>query len=145
MALRKCPKCELNYIKDDQSMCDVCAKALKSAVFMDDADICPNCGERTVASGKEFCSVCLAEFKRLAKEASSKGMDEPSMLPVETPADDIVEMEDVELEDDDETPFDIEQEIDEDMAEEDADEAQEVSLDAMALEEDFDEDEDDEE
>ena len=29
MALRKCPKCELNYLKPGETICHVCASAMK--------------------------------------------------------------------------------------------------------------------
>ena len=29
MALRKCPRCELNYIKDDEKYCNVCRREMK--------------------------------------------------------------------------------------------------------------------
>jgi len=73
MALRKCPKCELNYILDDQSLCSVCLKEMKGIDHHDDeGDICPICGEREVALGEEYCNECLAEMKKL----DSKHTDE---------------------------------------------------------------------
>ena len=30
MALRKCPRCELNYIKDDEKYCNVCRREMKA-------------------------------------------------------------------------------------------------------------------
>ena len=31
MALRKCPKCELNYIREGEQYCNVCLRAMKSS------------------------------------------------------------------------------------------------------------------
>jgi hypothetical protein len=66
MAARKCPKCELNYILDDQPYCIVCTKEMKGIDHHDDeGEICPICGEREVAAGEEYCAECLAEMKKL--------------------------------------------------------------------------------
>ena len=143
MALQKCPKCELNYIKEGQTVCDVCAKALKNADYESDADVCLNCGERPVVPGGEFCTVCLAEINKLAKDAAGPvDADHERALPDETSADEITEMEDVDLDSGDEAPFDIGQELEQDAEEEDAQEEGDVSLDAMVMDEDvYDEDE----
>ena len=29
MGLRKCPRCELNYIRDDEQLCNVCKRHMK--------------------------------------------------------------------------------------------------------------------
>ena len=53
MAYKKCPRCELNWIKDDEDLCDVCKAELKiggMSLIEDDEDIldteeriCPIC------------------------------------------------------------------------------------------------------
>jgi hypothetical protein len=78
MALRKCPKCELNFILDDLPFCTVCLKELKGIDHHDDeGDLCPVCGEREIAAGEEYCAECLAELKKLdskhAVEDESEG------------------------------------------------------------------------
>ncbi|MDD4797637.1 MAG: hypothetical protein PHO66_07710 [Eubacteriales bacterium] len=139
MALTKCPKCELNYMKEGQKMCSVCAQNSKSSAYIDDVDMCPNCGERESLPGEEFCAVCLGEFKKLAKEnASSKDSADATVVSdddSEASADEITEMDDVDLDTDDEPPFDIEEEMN--------DEAEvEESYDVLVMEEEaYDEDE----
>ncbi len=32
MGLRKCPRCELNYIRDDEKLCDVCSRKGRSSL-----------------------------------------------------------------------------------------------------------------
>ena len=42
MAYKKCPRCELNWIKDDEDLCDVCKAELKiggMSLIEDDEDI----------------------------------------------------------------------------------------------------------
>ena len=76
MALRKCPKCELNYIRDGAEYCDVCMRAMKRAAKIlrhdedeeaDEITICTECGEAPVVPGKELCIECLKEQKRQAQ------------------------------------------------------------------------------
>lgn len=137
MALIKCPKCELNYIKEGQKMCSVCAQNSKGGAYIDDADICPNCGEREVVPGEEFCAVCLAEFKKLAKETNNTKdtADAPAAIEEEPSADEITEMDDVDLDSDDEPPFDIEEEMNDE-------EESEESYDVLVMEEnEYDEEE----
>lgn len=31
MGYKKCPRCELNYIRDDQQLCDVCSRKRKAS------------------------------------------------------------------------------------------------------------------
>ena len=42
MAYKKCPRCELNWIKDDEDLCDVCKAELKiggMSLIEDDEDL----------------------------------------------------------------------------------------------------------
>lgn len=66
MPLRKCPKCELNYILDDAPFCTVCLKEAKGIDHHDDeGDLCPLCGEREIVFGEEYCAECLTDLKKL--------------------------------------------------------------------------------
>ena len=66
MPLRKCPKCELNYILDDQPYCTVCLKEAKGIDHHDDeGELCPLCGEREIVFGEEYCAECLLDLKKL--------------------------------------------------------------------------------
>jgi hypothetical protein len=65
MALKKCPRCELNYIFDDGELCSVCRREVKGEKEKEIVpDICPECGENPVIKGEELCIVCLREKKR---------------------------------------------------------------------------------
>ena len=48
MALRKCPRCELNYIKDDEKYCNVCRREMKGGDSEPEDSIvmCSECGEK---------------------------------------------------------------------------------------------------
>lgn len=90
MALRKCPKCELNYIKDDAQFCDVCLRAMKrvaARVIHDIPDddehvvegeilMCTECGEAPAVKGSELCVECLKEHKRQIELENAATIDE---------------------------------------------------------------------
>ena len=71
MALRKCPKCELNYLRPGETICHVCASAMKhrkgSSAEEDEVVMCSNCGEAPAVKGHDLCEECLREQKREAE------------------------------------------------------------------------------
>ncbi len=95
MGYRKCPKCELNYIKDDQKLCDVCLGKHKESYDEDSGEVemCSECGEHPALKGKELCSACYKESLRqeqFAKQhkppvVTSIGMEDPDLDGVEVP------------------------------------------------------------
>lgn len=69
MALKKCPKCELNYIKADQDYCDVCKRQMNTRGKNTSKDpeeeiICSECGEAPAVPGHDLCFDCMMEQKR---------------------------------------------------------------------------------
>jgi len=65
MAYKKCPRCNLNYIKDVDSLCMVCmedlGKSPRTGTDDEDYDICPECGDNVIKSGEEMCYQCQLE------------------------------------------------------------------------------------
>lgn len=79
MALQKCPKCEINYIRDGEKYCDVCRREMKSAFHdAEDQNLCIECGEHTALDGQELCAYCLADKRR--REKLEKLMEKPTPL-----------------------------------------------------------------
>lgn len=70
MALRKCPKCELNYLRGEETLCRVCAAELdkkhRTEPEEEEIILCFECGERPAVHGKELCEECLREQRRQA-------------------------------------------------------------------------------
>lgn len=68
--LRKCPKCELNYLRGNETICRVCAAELdkkhRNESDSDEIIMCSECGERPALRGKDLCEECLREQKRQA-------------------------------------------------------------------------------
>nr|WP_122011858.1 hypothetical protein [Maliibacterium massiliense] len=70
MKLKKCPRCELNYIPEDEELCPVCRKAtFRGKDHDEEADglegICIECGENPVVPGEDYCAACLRAHSRV--------------------------------------------------------------------------------
>lgn len=83
MALRKCPICELNYIKGDAPYCDVCTREMKRAISRkreeeepEEELLCSECGEAPAVRGSELCLACLKEHKRQVELENAAQLDE---------------------------------------------------------------------
>ena len=74
MALHKCPKCELHYIREGEEYCEVCRREMKRAQARgkhpdeegddDEVVMCSECGEAPAVRGSDLCAACLREQKR---------------------------------------------------------------------------------
>lgn len=82
MAYKKCPRCSLNYIKDTDVLCKICAEDVDKSLRGNDEDeeeydICPECGESIIRAGEEMCYRCMVEsIKKEEKEENGKKDDE---------------------------------------------------------------------
>lgn len=78
MGLRKCPKCELNYIKDDEKLCAVCRRSAKLEDDSEEESLCIECGEHPAMKGRDLCPECYRESLRqqkLDQRASNVALD----------------------------------------------------------------------
>ena len=131
--LRKCPRCELNYIEETEKFCKVCRREMKGEEPRDEVEMCTICNENPVLPGKDVCHFCLKE------------MNEQQGRPME---DETVTISDPNLEIDPISSMDeIIPDIQEDINNKEFGEMESsLSLEAMGEdEEDEDEDEEDEE
>ncbi|MDR0696904.1 MAG: zinc ribbon domain-containing protein [Christensenellaceae bacterium] len=67
---RKCPRCEVNYITDQNEYCDICLAEMSGLVLNidveeDELELCAKCHQNYVADGERFCESCLAELSKL--------------------------------------------------------------------------------
>jgi len=94
--LRKCPICELNYIRGTETMCPTCAaeRTKRYAPKTDDEIImCTECGENPALPGYDLCEDCLKEQKRqanleiLADKVRADEADDPLEEDITEPAD----------------------------------------------------------
>ena len=63
MGFVKCPRCELNYMREGELYCEVCKKELKSRGRDESGELCIECGENPALPGKELCAICLREHR----------------------------------------------------------------------------------
>ena len=166
-----CPRCELNYIKEEEDYCDVCKAELKKGpqlIFAVDeeendeleemGDLCPKCHQNFLNPGEKICSKCALEAENEEKEIDPESDDSwKEFMDEEEPEEEedseemlslskLVEEEGSELFDDEEEEEEIEAEpVDEpDDFETDIDEADFMQEDDEDEEDEEDDDFDDE-
>ncbi len=132
MRLIKCPRCELNYITEDEGYCKICKREMKGESQRDEVELCTVCNEAPALPGKDVCLFCLKEMNansNLEEDESEVRVDESSL-----DIDPVSAMDEI-------IP-----EIDEDIPPREYDEIEnDLSLEEMEEEEAEDEDEEDEE
>ena len=141
MGFKKCPKCELNYIRDDEQLCSVCRRSAKHEPEPEEDLMCTECGEHPALKGRELCAYCYKESLRQEQLA-----DQRKAHISEIDLDDVELKEvDVALPDEelpvDEMPDEFRDNTEESKPEE---ETEEISLEAMGDEEESFDDEDEE-
>ncbi|MHC1785524.1 MAG: hypothetical protein AB9880_00435 [Christensenellales bacterium] len=62
MAFVKCPKCELNYMDENDKMCKVCYREIHGSDMPEESELCTICNEAPALPGKEVCLFCLKEM-----------------------------------------------------------------------------------
>ena len=97
MGFIKCPRCELNYIREEEQYCSVCKREMKGEVHEDPFEMCSICNENPVMPGKDVCLMCYKEMNQ------QQGLRDDSADEVETPdvsldMGDVADMEEIELE-----------------------------------------------
>ena len=82
MKLMKCPRCELNYIYENEKICSVCKRDVRGEVEQDDIiELCSECGEHPAMPGQELCVYCFKEQQRRNSSVS----DDSSVVTAEEP------------------------------------------------------------
>lgn len=91
MQLVKCPRCDLNYIREDEKYCKVCLREMKGEKHADEVELCSICNEAPVLPGKDVCLFCLKEMSK-----SNSGDDvQPEEIQEGIEPDTIGDMDDV--------------------------------------------------
>ena len=126
MKLVKCPRCELNYIYENEKICSICKRDVKGEPEQDDIlELCSECGEHPVIPGQEICVYCLKEMQR----RSNASADENNSIIPEGPnlggIESVSTMDEIDLPDGEEVPFDPNDEAFEDDDDEDKDDEDE--------------------
>ena len=127
---KKCPRCDLNYILQEEEMCDICKAELgldSRIVLLDDIidddeplKLCPVCKTNYIGMDEDMCESCLTRYNR----ESSGDLDEDddgwrTYLDDDDTKDadeeDIIPIEELDEEDDFEEEFEDEENIDIDL------------------------------
>ena len=124
---KKCPRCDLNYIPNEDDLCDVCKAELgmeSGIVLLDDIidddeplKLCPVCKTNYIGMDEEMCESCLNNFKRQESgELDDDNDDWRSYLDDEdttdTEEDDVIPLEEMEEDTDFDDDFEDEENID---------------------------------
>ena len=81
MKLIKCPRCELNYIYENEKICSVCKRDVRGEAEVDEIlELCSECGEHPVMPGQELCVYCSFSVTALS-------LLSPSLINVLLPGD----------------------------------------------------------
>jgi len=108
MKLVKCPRCELNYITENEKICSVCKRDVRGEVEQDEIlELCSECGEHPAMPGQEVCVYCLKELQRrssvvVTDDSSPMTPEEPNLNIDPSAMDEI----NIDLPDDVDSPFD---------------------------------------
>lgn len=96
MALVKCPRCELNYMNDTDTMCSVCRREVRGeSEQFEMVELCSECGENPVVPGHELCAFCLKEQSR--RDDMDDGDEEIQHEPASIEIDSVATMDEIEL------------------------------------------------
>ena len=133
---KKCPRCEINYILEEEEYCEICKQELSGAKHIDDDDIdevddetglCPICRKNYLNDGETVCEAC-ARRDEYAQSSLNDDIDEEEPEEpeedLESGGDDdwelsLEEMQDEEFSDE---AFDEDEQEEEDVSEEELDE-----------------------
>ena len=130
MGFIKCPRCELNYIHEDEQFCPVCKREMKGEAHDDPFELCSICNENPVMPGKDVCLLCYKEMTR-QQGLRDESADEPENTDVNLDMEDVSEMQEIELDAmGDDMPPDIGEQIslEEEKSKEDMDDEEEEEI-----------------
>ena len=134
MKLVKCPRCELNYITENEKYCKVCLREMKGDAPKDEIELCSVCNEAPALPGRDVCLFCLKEMS-----GGDNRTDDSQESEEHVDSASIVAMDSVS------TMDEIIPEIDEDIPSQEYGEIEsEMSLESVREEEDEDDEDEDE-
>ena len=130
MGFIKCPRCELNYIQEEEQYCSVCKREMKGESHDDPFELCSICNENPVMPGKDVCLICYKEMTQ------QQGLRDDTADEAETPdvsidMEDVSEMQEIELDAiGDDMPPDIGEQIslEEEQSKEDMDDEEDEEM-----------------
>lgn len=76
MRLVMCPRCELNYMGENEQYCKVCQRELHGDAAQDEVELCSVCNEAPALPGRDICLFCLKEMNQTDDEAEEPEAEE---------------------------------------------------------------------
>ena len=73
MKFRLCPRCELNYITENERYCKVCLQEMHGDGPTEEAELCSICNEAPVLPGRDVCALCLKEMTGQSDNEEEEG------------------------------------------------------------------------
>ena len=129
MNLVKCPRCYLNYIREDEKYCKVCLRELKGENSQDEVELCSICNEEPALPGRDVCLFCLKEMNKSNSTPDDDSVDSDGGESVDTASigdmDSVSGMDEIIPEDDENIPSQEYGEIEEELSLEDVREDEE--------------------
>ena len=107
MGFIKCPRCELNYISEEEQFCSVCTREMKGESREDPFELCSICNENPVMPGKDVCLICFKEMSQ-QQGLRAESIDETETTDVSLDMEDVSEMDEIAL---DSMPGDVPDDI----------------------------------
>ena len=136
MNLIKCPRCDLNYIREDEKYCKVCLREMKGEKQAEEVELCSVCNEEPCLPGKDVCLFCLKEMNKSNNEEEAEEEADPVDTNTIGDMDDVSGMDEIipEVEEDESSEYgEIEQELSlEDVREDEEREADEEDEDEQS-------------
>ena len=108
MGFIKCPRCELNYISEEEQFCSVCKREMKGESREDPFELCSICNENPVMPGKDVCLLCYKEMNQQQGLRDDESIDSDERADVSLDMEDVSEMDEIAL---DSMPGDVPDEI----------------------------------
>jgi hypothetical protein len=130
--MKRCPRCELNYIADDESLCKVCIREIKGGQKQDEFELCSICNAAPALPGKDICLGCYKELHshQTSERKRSVSVDEEIELSSASTMDEMIpsgkeELDDENFEDDEDADLSLETIIEEESDEDNGNEEEE--------------------
>ena len=138
MNLVKCPRCDLNYIREDEKYCKICLQEMKGESRSEEIELCSICNEEPALPGKDVCLFCLREMNKSNSTDDSNSGGEAENVDTSTIGDmDAVSGMDEIIPDVEEEETDEYEEIDQELSLEDVREDEERDADEDAVDDEI--------
>ena len=124
---KKCPRCDLNYMLQDEEMCDICKAELgldSQIVLLDDIideeeplKLCPVCKTSYIGLEEDMCENCMSNYKRADNSELDEDSDDWRTFlddddTKDANEDDIIPLEELENDEDFDEEFEDEENVD---------------------------------